>query len=76
MTGKELAQDKFCLCTAVILAGTEDRDVYSAGRYVHNPDNVKEKINSAGLRIISVSSETLRTEDGQAVSGMIVVAGK
>lgn len=46
------------------------------GRYTHGESAVRDALNRAGLRMVSLTRDTLRTEDSAPVAGLVVLARK
>lgn len=55
---------------------TEDFLLDASGRYKHNPNYVRSSIDAARMDVRRVEDVTLRTEYGEPVRGMVVVAQK
>lgn len=55
---------------------TENYELQPSGRYSHGQEYVLDTIQAAGFRIISYDQAVLRSEYGQEVNGLIVLAEK
>lgn len=57
-------------------SGPRDYRLEVHGRFTHTEDYVRRALQNTGLRLETLSVETLRKERGREVSGMLVVARK
>lgn len=74
-----------CLAFSLEVASEEDLAeadevasfaLHISGRYVHSRRYIKEAVSEAGFSIKSMAKKTLRTEYGEPVKGVVVVAMK
>ncbi len=59
---------------SIELSHTEDVLLRESRRYAHSRAYMERELRAAGLRLACVSPETIRTDRGQPVQGLVVVA--